>query len=132
MAFELDESKKANISTIDAVEKLANLAPVLADIIDEVKDNTEVINWLKTSQNAKSKAEITLGLMRIFPTVYRLCGQSIFELIAICGASTAEEIKSQPLADTIQQLKDIIFDTELRTFFTLSSEKAAEETTSDI
>ena len=131
MAFELDESKKTNMSTLDAVEKFAHLAPVLADIIDAVKDNTEVINWLKTSQSAKSKADITLGLMRLFPTVYRLCGQSIFELIAICGARTVEEVKAQPLADTIQQLKDMIFDSDLRAFFSSSSAKGAGETTSD-
>lgn len=110
-----------------AFDKLCDIAPIISDIVDKAVEDPELIGNLKKVKDAKKKSDY----LRYFAPVLKVCKHEVFEILAIVGDKTVEEIEAQDLKETLSQAYKLLTDKEFTSFFSSSVENAEANTASE-
>lgn len=107
-----------------AIDKLCDIAPYVADIVDKMGEDEE----LKTSLIKLQKASKKSDYLRYFPKVIKKCDSEVYNILAIMYSKSVEEVKAQNfMTETIPQILELYKNEAFRTFFT-SSTASGEQT----
>ena len=106
-----------------AIEKLCNVAPVVADLAEKLSKDTEFKSFILA---AKETSNNTVFLLKVLPLLLKNYTVEAYEILSIWNEKSVEEIKAQPFAETVRQIKALFADEDIRSFFTSST--ANEET----
>lgn len=109
-----------------AIEKLCNVAPVVADLAEKLSKDTEFKSLvLSTKENVNN----TVFLLKALPLLLKNYAAEAYEILSIWNEKSVDEIKAQPFAETVRQIKALFADEDIRSFFTsspVSGETSAE------
>lgn len=100
-----------------AIDKLCNVAPVLAELSEKLSNDTE----FKTFMNEKSEKTNRDFLFKVVPHLLKNYREEAFNILAVWNDKTVEEVKGQPFGKTITEIKAIFEDEDFRSFFPSSS-----------
>lgn len=104
-----------------AIEKLCNVAPVVADLAEKLSKDTEFKSLvLSTKENVNN----TVFLLKMLPLLLKNYAAEAYEILSIWNDKSVEEVKAQPFAETVRQIKALFADEDLRSFFTSSPASA--------
>ena len=104
-----------------AIEKLCNVAPVVADLAEKLSKDTEFKSLvLSTKENVNN----TVFLLKVLPLLLKNYAVEAYEILSIWNEKSVEEIKAQPFAETVRQIKALFADEDIRSFFTSSPASA--------
>lgn len=100
-----------------AIEKLCNVAPVVADLAEKLSKDTEFKSLvLLTKENVNN----TVFLLKVLPLLLKNYAAEAYEILSIWNEKSVDEIKAQPFSETIRQIKALFADEDIRSFFTSS------------
>lgn len=104
-----------------AIEKLCNVAPVVADLAEKLSKDTEFKSLvLSTKENVNN----TVFLLKALPLLLKNYAAEAYEILSIWNEKSVDEIKAQPFAETVKQIKALFADEDIRSFFTSSPASA--------
>lgn len=101
-----------NLSTDKAVDILIEITPYVADIIND-SDLRKVIDKYK-----KTPAKQIQYFAELIPMFLKKHREPVYIILAALNEATVDEIQSQSFAVTVKQIKEIVNDKELISFFT--------------
>lgn len=107
-----------------AIEKLCSVVPFIADIAEDLKNNQEMKDFV-LQYNADKKNKVFM--IRVLPLLLKHYSKEVYEVLAILGDKTADEIKEQPFGTTFNQLKGLVEDEDFRSFFSSFFESKKKE-----
>jgi hypothetical protein len=112
--------KISELTTDEAAYTLCELVPYVNNIV--VDEN--LVNALSdkiNSEGAKTKAEVMLfgaeKINKLMPIIFKTHKEDVFGILAVLRSCTVEEIAKQNVIKTAIQIKEIINDKELVSFF---------------
>lgn len=113
------------INTDKACDILCEITP----LIENLTTDKEVVALVKDIQNNGSNQEDKSKqlMFKLIPIVLKNNRETVYKVIATCFGKNAEDIKAQKVSETINQVKEILKDNELLSFFTLSKPTEATE-----
>ena len=91
--------KISNMNTTDGFEMMKKLVPATAKILE----NVEISNAKAILKGKDSGAEIAA---KITPILIRDHLDDVVQLVAVLQGSTVEEVKSQPIGETVETLSE--------------------------
>ena len=100
-----------------AIDKLCNIAPLLAELSDKLATDKEFKAMMNTRKNMNNR-EFVFKFLPYFINNYR---EEAFNILAVWNDKTVEEVKGQPFGKTITEIKAIFEDEDFRSFFSSSS-----------
>lgn len=96
---------------MNTVESFDMMEKLLPDIVELLADPA-IAEFKETARNERVKSsEVIAGLLPVFITKHR---NATLRIIAEVSGKTVDEVKKQPLADTIEDFK---FSDEVYSFF---------------
>lgn len=104
-----------------AIEKLCNVAPVVADLAEKLSKDTEFKSLvLSTKENVNN----AVFLLKVLPLLLKNYAAEAYEILSIWNEKSVDEIKAQPFSETVRQIKALFADEDIRSFFTSSPASA--------
>lgn len=100
-----------------AVEKLCNVAPVLADLTEKLSNDAD----FKAFMNGKGEKTNRNFIFNVVPHLLKNYRDEAFEILAVWNDKTVDDVKAQPLGTTIAEIKAIFSDEDFRSFFSSSN-----------
>lgn len=114
-----------------AIEKLCNVAPVVADLSEKLSKDTEFKNVFLSMLEVKDsvfclKKDISRAVFvaKLLPLLLKNYAVEAYEILSVWNEKSVEEIKAQPFAETVRQIKALFADEDVRSFFTSSTASA--------
>lgn len=107
------------MTTEIAIEKLINLAPVIADLKPKIQENAEVNEFMQKYKQNENKDNLDF-MLAFLPVLYKYYKDEIFNILAIWEGVTVEEIKNQSFAKTVASIKALVEDEDFKSFFTVA------------
>lgn len=104
-----------------AIDKLCNVAPVIADMTEKLSKDEEFKAFM---QNYKAEQSNRVFLFKVIPLLLKNYREDIFEILAVWSDKPVEAIKAQPFAETVNEIQTIWADEDFRGFFSSSSVSA--------
>ena len=105
--------------TEDAIDKLCDIAPIIADIGEKAKNDQEFKNFMAGYNKAKDNR---MFVLRVLPVLVKNYKEDMYSILSIWTEKPIDEIKEQPLGVTIKEMKAIFDDEDIRAFFSSFSE----------
>ena len=119
-----------------AIEKLCNLAPIVADLSEKLSKDTEFKNVFLSMLEVKDgvfslKKDIPRAVFvaKLLPLLLKNYAKEAYEILSVWSEKSIDEVKAQPFAVTVRQVKSLFEDEDIRSFFTSST--ANEETSAE-
>lgn len=100
-----------------AIDKLCNIAPVIAELSEKLANDTE----FKTFMTEKGERTNRDFLFKIVPHLLKNYREEAFYILALWNDTTVEAVKEQPFGKTVAEIKAIFNDEDFRDFFSSSS-----------
>ena len=100
-----------------AIDKLCNIAPLLADLSDKLANDAEFKAFMAGKKTMTNREFI----FKMIPHLLKNYREEAFDILAVWNDKTVDEVKSQPLGETIAEVKSIFNDKDFRSFFSSSS-----------
>ena len=100
-----------------AIEKLCEVAPVIADLTDKLSKDEE----FKAFMQEKKERSNSDFLFRFIPHLLKNYREDVFNILAIWNGKTVDAVKEQSFGTTIAEIKAIFTDEDFRSFFSSSS-----------
>lgn len=100
-----------------AIDKLCNIAPVLAELSEKLANDAEFKSFMR-EKGERTNREF---LFKVVPHLIKNYREEAFEILAIWNDKMIDTIKSQPFGKTIAEIKAIFSDDDFRSFFSSSS-----------
>ena len=100
-----------------AIDKLCNIAPVIAELSEKLANDAE----FKTFMTEKGERTNRDFLFKVVPHLLKNYREEAFYILALWNDTTVEAIKEQPFGKTIAEIKAIFTDEDFRSFFSSSS-----------
>lgn len=105
--------------TEDAIDKLCDIAPIIADIGEKAKNDQEFKEFMVSYNKAKDNR---MFVLRVLPVLVKNYKEDMYSILSIWTEKSIDEIKEQSLGVTIKEMKAIFEDEDIRAFFSLFSE----------
>lgn len=105
--------------TEDAIDKLCDIAPIIADIGEKAKNDQEFKDFMSGYNKAKDNR---MFVLRVLPILIKHYKEDAYAILSIWTEKPIDEIKEQSLGVTIKEMKAIFEDEDIRAFFSSSSE----------
>lgn len=105
--------------TEDAIDKLCDIAPIIADIGEKAKNDQEFKDFMAGYNKAKDNRTFVL---RVLPVLVKHYKEDAYAILSIWTEKSVAEIKEQSLGVTIKEMKAIFEDEDVRAFFSSFSE----------
>lgn len=103
-----------------AIDKLCNIAPVIADMTEKISKDEEFKAFMETYKAEKSNK---VFFFQVIPLLLKNYREEIYEMLAVWEDKTVDEIKNQSFGVTVGEIKAIWDDEDFRIFFSLSNAK---------
>lgn len=100
-----------------AIDKLCNIAPVLAELSEKLANDAE----FKMFMTEKSERTNRDFLFKVVPHLLKNYREEAFNILSVWNDTTVEAIKEQSFGKTITEIKAIFEDEDFRSFFSSSS-----------
>lgn len=100
-----------------AIDKLCNIAPVLAELSEKLANDAE----FKSFMSEKGERTNRDFLFKVVPHLLKNYREEAFSILAVWNDMTVDEIKEQPFGKTVTEIKAIFTDDDFRSFFSSSS-----------
>ena len=100
-----------------AIDKLCNIAPLLAELSDKLAADKEFKAMMNTRKNMNNR-EFIFKFLPYFINNYR---EEALNILAVWNEKTVDEVKAQGIGETIAEVKTIFADKDFRSFFSSSS-----------
>lgn len=138
--------KLSELSTDRALDVLCELTPYVSSIFGDEKVIVALDGAMPKKKDAgESKKKKTdapddagsfsvgvrtmSGLVGIAPLLLKTHRPDVYGILAVLNEKTVQEVASQPVGDTIRQVKDVFRDSELLDFFKSSAQQEKTEPT---
>lgn len=105
--------------TEDAIDKLCDIAAIIADIGEKAKNDQEFKDFMSGYNKAKDNR---MFMLRVLPVLVKNYKEDIYSILSIWTDKPIEEIKEQSIGATVKELKAIFEDEDIRAFFSSFSE----------
>ena len=105
--------------TEDAIDKLCDIAPIIADIGEKAKNDQEFKDFMAGYNKAKDNR---MFVLRVLPILVKHYKEDAYAILSIWTEKPIDEIKEQSLGVTIKEMKAIFEDEDIRAFFSSFSE----------
>lgn len=105
--------------TDDAIDKLCDIAPIIADIGEKAKNDQEFKEFMAGYNKAKDNR---MFMLRVLPVLVKNYKEDMYSILSIWTEKPIDEIKEQSLGVTIKEMKAIFEDEDIRAFFSSFSE----------
>ncbi len=126
--------KLSELSTDKALDVLCELMPCIANIIED----EQIVNGLDAIiQEKSSKREgangfntgirVMGGLANLAPVLLQTHRNDMYIILSVLNEKSVSDIASQPVADTIRQVREIFKDSDLLSFFKSSMQREQTE-----
>lgn len=122
--------KLSELSTDRALDVLCELTPYVSNVAsdDAVVSAVGKVVKPKDETNVYGAGLMLMERMgEIVPLLLKTHRPDVYGVLSVLNEKTAEEIAAQPVGDTIQQIKDVLRDSELLDFFKSSARQAQTE-----
>jgi len=98
-------------------EKAFDMLPYAVDIFDKIglKEYITKNQIDKDDEQALKSAGFAM-ISHVIKNVGK-CKEEVFNILAIVGDQSVDDVKQQPVKDSIKQFKDLLNDMELLSFF---------------
>lgn len=103
------------IRTDNAIDMYIELAPAIDGLTTKLKGNTE---WAAAYRAYMESKDNNTVLFRLVPALLKAAKNEVYELIAVYEGKTVDDIKAQPIQETIQVVMEVFNNKELTDFFT--------------
>lgn len=100
-----------------AIDKLCNIAPVLAELSEKLANDEE----FKSFMSEKGERTNRDFIFKVVPHLLKNYREEAFNILAVWNNTTVEAIKEQSFGKTIAEIKAIFEDEDFRSFFSSSS-----------
>ena len=100
-----------------AIDKLCNIAPVIADLSNKLANDEE----FKAFMQEKKERSNSDFLFKFIPHLLKNYREDAFNILAIWNGKTVDAVKAQSFGTTIAEIKAIFTDEDFRSFFSSSS-----------
>lgn len=100
-----------------AIDKLCNIAPVIADLSEKLANDAEFKAFM-AGKKAMTNREF---IFKMIPHLLKNYREEAFNILAVWNDKTVDKIKEQPFGETIAEVKSIFNDKDFRSFFSSSS-----------
>lgn len=104
-----------------AIDKLCNIAPIISEMTEKISSDEEFKTIMKSFKETPSNKVL---LLKLFPILLKNYREEIFEMLAVWEDKNVDEIKAQPFAETINQIKALWENKDFRSFFSSSKTNA--------
>ena len=102
-----------------ALDKLCNLTPIIEELRPKLKQDAE-LKAIMVNYTAEGKKDDNVGfILRILPHLLNEYREAAYKIIAIVTDKDVEEIKEQPITVTFKEIKSLLEDEDMRSFFSL-------------
>lgn len=105
--------------TDDAIDRLCDIAPIIADIGEKAKNDQEFKDFLASYNKSRDNR---MFVLRVLPVLVKNYREDIYSILSIWTDKPVEEIKEQSIGATVKELKEIFEDEDIRAFFSSFSE----------
>ena len=105
--------------TEDAIDKLCDIAPIIADIGEKAKNDQEFKDFMAGYNKSRDNR---MFVLRVLPVLVKNYREDIYSILSIWTEKPIDEIKEQSLGVTIKEMKAIFEDEDIRAFFSSFSE----------
>lgn len=102
----------------EGLEKLGEMAPYIASITEKLSKDEEVMKIMRTV----TKDNTALVFMQLLPKLSKM--KELFNLVAIYFGKSEEEVKEEPLAEFLNEVKTMMLDSDIQSFTSSLSKKA--------
>lgn len=102
-----------------AIDKLCNIAPIIANMAEELAHDEEFKKI--TIDYAAKKMTQGVFMLRVIPIILKSHRENAFEILSVWKGKSVDEIKAQSIGVTINEVKEIFNDEDFRSFFSSSS-----------
>lgn len=110
------------MKTNDAVTKMCNVAPYMYDLVTDIRADENLIKDLKENQN--NKAYI---VFKFIPKLLQKNPNALYSILGEFSDKTAEEVAKQGIMVTINEIKELLQDEDIKGFFTSFGKTTMEE-----
>lgn len=108
------------MKTSVAIDKLIDIAPIIADLRPKLKEDKDFINFMENYVKGKkdvSEIDNFDFVLHILPTAIKNYKQELYGILAILCDKTVEEVSEQSLGETIKVIKELLSDDDFKSFF---------------
>ena len=112
--------KLSEFTTSDGINVLCELSPYVFNIVTDDDLMTELRKAISPKKYTTTVEWIALGaakVSKIIPIVFKKRKSDVIGILAILNSTTTEKIAKQNLLVTAKQLKELVNDKELISFF---------------
>lgn len=99
-----------------AIDKLINIAPIIADARPKLQADEEFTTLLKSQKYGKGVDNLDFAL-KFLPVLLKNYRDEVYSILAIWCDKTKEDIANQPFRETIEVIKDLLKDEDFKGFF---------------
>ena len=99
-----------------AIDKLINIAPIIADARPKLQADEEFTTLLKSQKDGKGVDNLDFAL-KFLPVLLKNYRDEVYSILAIWCDKTKEDIANQPFRETIEVIKDLLKDEDFKGFF---------------
>ena len=100
-----------------AIDKLCNIAPVLAELSEKLSHDAEFKAFMAEKKDRSNRDFI----FKFLPHLLKNYREEAYAILAEWNDKTVEEVKNQSFCQTIVEIKAIFLDEDFRSFFSSSS-----------
>lgn len=104
------------MKTSIAIDKLINVTPVIGNVATLMKADEALLTMIKSSRTEGKTDNFTFGIT-VLPYILRNYATQCYEILGAFTDKTAEEVAEQDFVVTIKDLKALLVDTEIMSFF---------------
>lgn len=128
--------KLSELSTDLALDVLCELTPHVSNIMEDEQIISALSGILPKQQNGEQVEEqdglafcfsMIGGLTKMAPVLLKTHRADVYNILSVMNEKTVEEISTQHITDTIRQLREVLQDNELLSFFKSFARRAQNE-----
>lgn len=103
-----------------AIDKLINIAPIIADARPKLQADEEFTTLLKSHLKSQKDGKGVDNLdfaLKFLPVLLKNYRDEVYSILAIWCDKSKEDIANQPFGETVKVIKDLMTDEDFKVFF---------------
>jgi hypothetical protein len=105
------------MKTSIAIDKLINIAPIIADIRPKLQKDKKFKEFIENYKNGEDKTDNVDFVLKLLPVFLKDYKKEVYELLAIICDKSVEEVEEQSFGQTVKTIKELLADDDFKSFF---------------